>query len=126
MSSDCARRALVETLGGQAQTFHPVVPTEAERQCAKISEALHQFIDMDVLEEAVSFFGKAGRPAALCPEEERRLYHSPQCVQCAEEYATSEAGFPPNGVKVPEPHRMNKNNHLDKEERWFEEGQKDR
>eukprot|EP00762_Andalucia_godoyi_P001420 ANDGO_04790.mRNA.1 hypothetical protein len=73
--NDCARRALMETPGGQSQTFHPVVPTEAEKRRAKIPEALHQFIDMDVLEEAVSFFGKAGRPAALCPEEERRLYH---------------------------------------------------
>eukprot|EP00762_Andalucia_godoyi_P001983 ANDGO_06007.mRNA.1 hypothetical protein len=30
---------------------------------------------MDHLEEAVSFFGKAGRPPALCPDEEKRLYH---------------------------------------------------
>eukprot|EP00762_Andalucia_godoyi_P008174 ANDGO_07425.mRNA.1 hypothetical protein CAOG_08509 len=73
--NDCARSAFAETPGGQLQTFHPVVPTEAERRRSTIPEALYQFIEMDHLEEVVSFFGKAGRPAALCPDEEKRLYH---------------------------------------------------
>lgn len=73
--NDCARSVFMETQGRQPQAFHPIVPTEDERRRTKIPEALHQFIDMNHLEEVVSFFGKAGRPPVLCPDEEKRLHH---------------------------------------------------
>eukprot|EP00762_Andalucia_godoyi_P004598 ANDGO_05159.mRNA.1 hypothetical protein len=65
----------METQGRQPQAFHPVVPTEEERRRSKIPGALYQFTDMNHLEEVVSFLRKAGRPAALCPDGEKRLYH---------------------------------------------------